>query len=52
MNIAVQCCTIMFVVCHDQKLTHTDLKPENVLFVDSSFDLCADPTSQAARVVS
>jgi len=36
--------------CHDQKLTHTDLKPENVLFVDSSFDLCADQTSRAARV--
>lgn len=24
---------------HDNKLTHTDLKPENVLFVDSEFDV-------------
>ena len=26
-------------VLHDMKMTHTDLKPENMLFVDSDFDI-------------
>jgi len=42
----------MLTVCHDNQLVHADLKPENVLFRDSSFDLCSDPTPCAARTVS
>jgi CDC-like kinase len=47
-QIAYQLCeAIKF--CHDHQLTHTDLKPENVLLVDSSFDLCIDPAARTAR---
>lgn len=28
-----------FLVMHDNDLTHTDLKPENVLFVDSDYEV-------------
>jgi len=42
----------MLLVCHEHRLVHTDLKPENVLFLDSSFDLCCDPTPRAAKNVS
>jgi len=39
-------------VCHEHHLVHTDVKPENVLFRDSSFDLSSDPAPHAAKTVS
>jgi len=42
----------MLAVCHEHHLVHTDIKPENILFRDSSFDLRNDPTPIAARTVS
>jgi len=42
----------MLAVCHEHRLVHTDIKPENILFRDSSFDLCNDLTPNAARTVS
>lgn len=30
---------IVFLVLHDMKLTHTDLKPENMLFINSDCDI-------------
>jgi len=42
----------MFVVLHDHELTHTDLKPENVLFVNSDADVMYDPHKVTTSALS